>query len=245
MASATCRPGDWESCWCRASRGQPESGRRRGWLRELRRAGAHGAGRGARGGSACGMRRFCVSPATLVPSSVGFERNVLRGGRKNPAADGQHLAADAYGLGKISGDMGERGEKQISEAVARERLPAAHREAVLKQPPEQVLVLRKRHHAVANVAGRENAVFAAQAAGAAAIVGDSDDCRKIGDGAAEQDRAGCERRNASGHGERWKDPCRRRSRRCGRDARGGWSASRGQALDVVGVAVSRETSYWI
>ncbi len=54
--------------------------------------------------------------------------------------------------------------------------------AVLKKFPQQMFVLGKSHHAVANIAGRKNAVFAAQAPGASAVIGDSDNGRQIGDG---------------------------------------------------------------
>jgi hypothetical protein len=52
----------------------------------------------------------------------------------------------------------------------------------LKQAAEKRFVFRKRHHAVADVAGREDAILAAQAAGAAAVIGDRDDGGEIGDG---------------------------------------------------------------
>src|SRR2546421_4953459 len=54
---------------------------------------------------------------------------------------------------------------------------------ILKQAAEQCFILRKSHHAVADVAGREDAVLPAQAAGAAAVIGDRDDGGEIGDGA--------------------------------------------------------------
>src|SRR5882672_9478857 len=99
-----------------------------------------------------------------------------RCGREWPA-----LAADADGFGEIAGDVGERGEEKIAEIVADEAVAGV--EAVLKQAAEQGFIFRKSHHAVADVAGREDAVFAAQAAGAAAVIGDRDDGGEIGDGA--------------------------------------------------------------
>ena len=114
----------------------------------------------------------------------GFEGDVLRGGWENAAADRQHLRRDAHGLGKVAGDVGERGEKKIAETVAGK--PAPGGKAILKKFAEQVFVLRKRDHAIADIAGRENAVFAAQAAGTAAVVGDGDDGGEIGDGMARR-----------------------------------------------------------
>ena len=100
-------------------------------------------------------------------------------GRKNLAADGEDFAALADGFGEIAGDVGERGEKEIAEVVADES--AAGVKAILKEAAEQGFVFGERDHAVANVAGRKNAIFAAQAAGAAAVIGDGDDGGEIGD----------------------------------------------------------------
>src|SRR5205807_9206563 len=53
---------------------------------------------------------------------------------------------------------------------------------ILKQPAEQSLILRESDHAVADIAGREDAVLAAQAAGAAAVIGNGNNGSEIGDG---------------------------------------------------------------
>src|SRR5712692_9559781 len=53
---------------------------------------------------------------------------------------------------------------------------------VLKQPAEQRLVPRKRHHAVADISWRQNAVFAAQTPRAPAVIGDRDNRCKVRDG---------------------------------------------------------------
>ena len=110
----------------------------------------------------------------------GDEMRRWKGRRKNAAANGQDFAADADGFGKIAGDMGERGQEKIAEIVADEA--AAGVKAILKEAAEQGFVLRERDHAVANVAGRKDAIFAAQAAGAAAVVGDGDDGGEVRDG---------------------------------------------------------------
>ena len=52
----------------------------------------------------------------------------------------------------------------------------------MKQAAEQRFVLRKRHHAIANIPWREDAIFPSQAAGAAAVIGDGNDCSQIYDG---------------------------------------------------------------
>jgi hypothetical protein len=64
------------------------------------------------------------------------------------------------------------------------REAAASGKAILKKFSEEVLVFRKGYHAVAYVSGRENAVFTAQAAGAAAVIGDGDYRGEVGDGLA-------------------------------------------------------------
>jgi hypothetical protein len=67
--------------------------------------------------------------------------------------------------------------------------PAAQREAILEEFSEQVLVGRERDHAVADVARGQDAVFAAQAAGAAAVVRHCHDGGEIGDGPVRAVRA--------------------------------------------------------
>ena len=130
--------------------------------------------RAAAGGDA----RLAVNDAAVFEG--GNEVNVRKRRWKDAAAYGQHFAADADGFGEIAGDVGERGEEKIAKIVADEA--AAGVEAVLKQAAEEGFIFRKSHHAVADVAGRENAVLAAQAAGTAAVIGDGDDGGEVGDG---------------------------------------------------------------
>jgi len=54
-------------------------------------------------------------------------------------------------------------------------------EAILEEAAEQGFILRKRDHAVADVAGREDTVLAAKAAGAAAVIGDGDNGGEVSD----------------------------------------------------------------
>src|SRR6267154_1548368 len=110
----------------------------------------------------------------------GDEMNVRKRGRKNTAADGEDFAANADGFGEIAGDVSKRGKEKIAEVVADES--ASGVEAVLKEPAEQGFIFRKGDHAVANVARREDAILAAQAAGTAAVIGDGNDGGEIGDG---------------------------------------------------------------
>ena len=130
------------------------------------------------GRAAGGDAGLAVNGAAIF--EFGDKVDVRKRGGKNAAANGEHFAADADGFGEITGDVRERGKKKIAEIVADQA--AAGMKAVLEEPAEQRFILRKRDHAVANVAGRKNAILAAQAAGAAAVIGDGDDGSKIGDG---------------------------------------------------------------
>src|SRR5271167_2262174 len=99
--------------------------------------------------------------------------DVRKRGRKDAAADGEDFAADTNGFGEIAGDVRKCGEEEIAKIVANES-PAGV-ETVLKKAAEKGFVFRQRDHAVANVAGRKNAVFSAETAGASAVIGDGDD----------------------------------------------------------------------
>ncbi len=128
--------------------------------------------------AAGGDAGFAVDAAAAFER--GDQRDVGDGRRENAAANGEDFAADADGFGEIAGDVGECGEEEIAEIVADET--AAGVEAILKEAAEKSFVLRKGDHAVADVAGRQDTIFAAQAAGAAAVIGDGDDGGEVGDG---------------------------------------------------------------
>ena len=121
---------------------------------------------------------FAVNLAAIFHG--GDERNQRNRRRKNPAADGQDLAADANGFGEITGHVGEGSEEQVAKIVADEA--AAGVETILKEVAEKGFVLGKSDHAVANIAGGKDAVLAAQATGAAAVVGDGNDGSQVTDG---------------------------------------------------------------
>jgi hypothetical protein len=105
--------------------------------------------------------------------------NVRKGRGKYAAADGENLAADANSLSKISGNLSQRGEKEIAKVVAGKA--ASRLEAILEEAAEQGFILRKCDHAVADVAGGEDTVLAAKAARAAAVIGDGDNGGEVGD----------------------------------------------------------------
>ena len=56
---------------------------------------------------------------------------------------------------------------------------AAAREAVLEQARDERFIGRKCDHAIAYVAGRKDVELATQTTGAAAVVGDGDDCGQL------------------------------------------------------------------
>src|SRR5712692_8568147 len=107
--------------------------------------------------------------------------NVRKRRRKNAAADGENFAADADSFSEIAGDVRQRGKEKIAEIVADEAATGV--KTILKKAAEEGFIFRKSDHAVADVAGREDAILAAQATGTAAVIGDGDDGGEIGDGA--------------------------------------------------------------
>lgn len=118
---------------------------------------------------------------TLAVRESSDEVNIGNGGRKDAAANGEDFARNAHGFGKIAGDMSESSEKKVAEVVPAE--PAPGLKPILEETAEKSFVFGQRYHAVSNVAGRQNAIFAAQAAGTAPVVGDRDDCGKVSNGA--------------------------------------------------------------
>ena len=172
--------GDWGARWCTASQGREELNRLCGSLRWPEAEGALFSATvpvflwDAAGGDA----RFAAHTASV--GQRGDKMNVGKRGRKDSAADGQDFAAFPNRFGEIAGDVGERGKKEIAEVVADQA--ASGVETILEQAAEQGFVLGKRDHAIANIARGKNAIFAAQAAGAAAVIGDGDDGGEIRNG---------------------------------------------------------------
>ena len=139
----------------------PVGNRRRRWGREL------------------GEFPFAVDDAAIF--QCGDEMDVRERGREDAASNGEDFAAFADGFGEVSSDVGEGGKKEIAEIVANET--AAGFETILKEAAEESFIFGKGDHAVADVARGEDAVFAAEAAGGATVVGDGDDGDQVGDGA--------------------------------------------------------------
>ena len=125
--------------------------------------------------SAGGDSRLALNFAAVFER--GHESDVGERRRKDTTANREDFAGYANGLGEIACDMGERGEEEVAEIMADEA--AAGVKAILKEAPQQGLVLRQRDHAVANISGRKNAIFPAKTAGAASVIGDRDDSGEI------------------------------------------------------------------
>lgn len=125
-------------------------------------------------------RYFGLTPYSPPAIEERLQSHIGGGGRIDPSADGQHLAGEAHGLGEVAGNIGERRQEQVAEAVAGES--ATNREAILEEAPKQCLIFREANEAVANVARGKNGILAAQAAGTSAIIGDGDYGDEVGDG---------------------------------------------------------------
>ena len=100
----------------------------------------------------------------------GFEMAIGHGGWKDAAADGEDFTGLANGVVEVAGNVAEGGEEEVAEAVSAKA--AAFLEAILKQARHETGVFGKGNHAVADVAWREDVEVAAEAPGAAAVVGD-------------------------------------------------------------------------
>jgi len=111
------------------------------------------------------LRLMRVSPTTREPSSRRASRptrSPVAGKIRPPIFRTSAEAATASGKSPIMCVRAVR--KQVSKAVAFQ--PAAALKAILEQAGKQGLVLRQRHQAVADVAGRQDVEIAPQPPGA-------------------------------------------------------------------------------
>ena len=111
------------------------------------------------------------------------EMHVGGGGGKDPATNCEDFPGNPDCFGEIAGDMRKRGEKKVAKIVAAKAAPSL--ESILEETTEKSLIFGERHHAVAYIARGEDAVFATQAPGTAAVVGDRYNGREVCDGAGE------------------------------------------------------------
>jgi hypothetical protein len=93
---------------------------------------------------------------------------------------GQDLRGQLDGVGEVPGNLSEGGDEEVAEVVAAK--PVAGAEAMGEELHQQIFLFAERHHAVAQVAGGQHVEVFAQAAGRAAVIGDSDHGGKVGDG---------------------------------------------------------------
>jgi len=120
----------------------------------------------------------CFPMDSLAVRKGSDEVDVGEGGRKDAATYGENFAGDAGGFGKITGNMSERRKKEIAEIVSAEAATGV--EAILKETAEQGFILGERDHTVADIARRKHAIFPAETAGAATVIGDGNDGGKVG-----------------------------------------------------------------
>ena len=114
---------------------------------------------------------------------LGAEPHGVERRRQDGTPHGQHLAGDANRVEEVARDLGEGGEEEVTEAVARE-LPLA-REAELEELRHQRLDLGQRDETVPDVARRQHLELVAEPPGAAPVVGHGDDGRQRRHAAAE------------------------------------------------------------
>ena len=136
----------------------------------------------ANGSSAAGNSSFALN--ALAVGEGGRQVHMGKCGGEDAATHGENLTGNADGFGKVAGDMSESGKKKIAEIVAAK--PAPRMKTILEKPAEKWFVLGEGDHAVANVAGREHAIFAAKAARTTAVIRDRNDSGKVGDGTLER-----------------------------------------------------------
>ncbi len=121
--------------------------------------------------------RFALHSFAIGKSSD--QVHIRKRGREDAAAHSEDFAGDANGLSEVPGDMRERRQEEVAEIVAAQA--TADMKTILKEAAQQRFILRKCHHAIADVAWRKYAIFPAEASGAAAVVGDRDDGSKVSD----------------------------------------------------------------
>jgi len=130
------------------------------------------------GSTAGGDARFAMDHAAV--GERGNEVDVRKRGRKDAAANGEDFAADAHRFREIPGNVRERGQKEIPEIVADQA--ASRLKAILKKAAEKRFVFRKRDHAIADVAGRQNSILTSKTTGASTVVSNRNNGGKIDDG---------------------------------------------------------------
>jgi len=131
------------------------------------------------GHPAAGNARFALHALAVGKSSD--QMHVGKRGRKDPATNSEDFARDADGFGKVTRHMGKSGQEEIAEIVATQATAGV--EAILEKPTEKGFVLGECHHAVTDVAGGKHAIFAAETAGTATVIGDRNDGGEVRDGA--------------------------------------------------------------
>ena len=137
---------------------------------------------------------FAVDDGIVI--HAGGESDVGVGGGVDVSAGGEDLGGHLYGLGEVSGDVGEGGDEEVAEGVAAE---VALIETELEEAGEEMLVFGEGDHTVADVAGGEHVEVVAEAAGGTTVISDGDDGGEVVDDACAAGAGGVR----EGGGARW------------------------------------------
>ncbi len=109
------------------------------------------------------LARFADRRLPLVGAarlSARVQAQIAHGGGQDAAANRQHRFGRHDRLVEVSGDPGERREKEVAEGVSGQ--PFAVAESVLEKASQQVLVVRQGDDAAADVAGRQYTEISSQ-----------------------------------------------------------------------------------
>ena len=165
--------------------------------------------------SSCWPRMTPVAPGSAgsAPAHQRLDLQRHRRHRQDPAARAEQPADPVQGADRVAEPLPQRGDEQVADRVAVQAALGRAAEAVLQHvgpgaAPLVVAAQRGQRHP--QVAGRQAAEFAADAAGGAAVVGDGDDRGQgVGDGAQRGQGRGQAVAAAEGHDPRRRDGRRR------------------------------------
>ena len=112
--------------------------------------------------------------------------HIRKSGGENLSANSEDFARYPHGLGKVTGQPRESGQKKIPEAMTSQTAPVG--EAVIKKLSEKGFVLGQRDQTIADITGRENPEFPPQATGASTLIGYRDYRGQTGNGRLQLNR---------------------------------------------------------
>jgi len=104
---------------------------------------------------------------------VSHEGGVGGGDGIDTSPRGKDFGGKLNRVSEVSGDLSERSDEEVAEAVAFQGVAGA--KAVREEPDEQILFLTERDHAVAQVARRQHVEVFAESTRGSAIIRDGND----------------------------------------------------------------------